>query len=384
LLPETVDFNPTGDGRSPLARAADWMNTACPTCGGPAQRETDTMDGFACSSWYFLRFASPHEEERPFDPAAVCDWLPVDTYVGGAEHAVMHLLYARFWTKVIYDAGLIDFVEPFSELRNQGVLHSAVDGQRMSKSKGNVVTPDEVVAEWGVDALRAYILFLGPFDASVVWDERGIVGVARFLERYWRLAHDIAKETGDRRLEIGRLGDWEIERPAAGRQLPADETLERMRHKMIKRITREMEQFRFNTAVAGLMEYLNGLIAVREAGQGTTEQWRDTIATFTLLLAPISPFITEEIWQRLLGRSDSVHRQPWPNYDESLVTDEQVTIVVQVNGKVRDRMEVAADSDDETLRQIALNSAGVQRHVNGREIREIIVVPRKLVNIVTD
>ncbi|MCP4423409.1 MAG: class I tRNA ligase family protein, partial [Chloroflexi bacterium] len=186
LLPETDDFAPAGDGRSPLANVAEWVNTACPACGGPARRETDTMDGFACSSWYFLRFPNPNYDDGPFDPTAVAKWLPVDTYVGGAEHAVMHLLYARFWTKVMFDAGLINFTEPFSQLRNQGMLLSAADGRKMSKSGGNVVTPDAVVAQHGVDALRAYILFLGPFDAEVTWDDAGIKGVTRFLDRYWR------------------------------------------------------------------------------------------------------------------------------------------------------------------------------------------------------
>ena len=190
-LPDTADFAPTGDGRSPLARIDAWVNTTCPRCGGPAQREIDTMDGFACSSWYFLRFANPRYSDGPFDPAAVRTWLPVDTYVGGAEHAVMHLLYARFWTKVMADAGLVDFAEPFIQLRNQGMVLSAVDGRKMSKSKGNVVTPDEVVAEHGADALRAYLLFLGPFDAEVIWDDRGIKGITRFLDKYWRLTQQV-------------------------------------------------------------------------------------------------------------------------------------------------------------------------------------------------
>ncbi len=189
LLPDIDDFAPTGDGRSPLARVEEWVNTTCPRCDRPAQRETDTMDGFACSSWYYLRFASPHYDQGPFEPEAMNDWLPVDTYVGGAEHAVMHLLYSRFWTKVMYDAGLVPFTEPFTELRNQGVLHAA-DGQRMSKSRGNVVTPDEVVEAHGTDALRTYILFIGPFEGDVIWDDKNIKGVDRFLERYLNTFYD--------------------------------------------------------------------------------------------------------------------------------------------------------------------------------------------------
>ncbi|MEJ2749457.1 MAG: class I tRNA ligase family protein, partial [Anaerolineae bacterium] len=370
LLPDTDDFAPTGDGRSPLARVEEWVNTTCPQCGGPAQRETDTMDGFACSSWYFLRFANPHYDAGPFDPAAVRRWLPVDTYVGGAEHAVMHLLYSRFWTKVMADAGLIDFDEPFSQLLNQGMLLSAVDGQKMSKSKGNVVTPDEVVARHGTDALRAYILFLGPFEAEVTWDDVGIKGVTRFLDRYWRLV----------------TGDWPSSPVHSFTQAtssrPPHHAFERARHKFIQRITGQMEDFRFNTAVAGYMEYLNYLIEMQDEAI-PAEQWQQAIETLTLLLAPICPFITEEVWQAVLGHDGSVHRQAWPDYDAALAADEVVTIIVQVNGKVRDRIEIEADLDEDRLRETAVSSPAVQRHINGQSIRKIVVVRNKLVNIVT-
>jgi leucyl-tRNA synthetase len=363
LLPEVSDFTPPGDGRSPLARAEEWVNVACPQCGGPARRETDTMDGFACSSWYFLRFASPHEDERPFDPEAVRAWLPVDTYVGGAEHAVMHLLYARFWTKVMFDAGLIDFTEPFAQLRNQGMLLSPVDGQKMSKSKGNVITPDEIVAQYGVDTLRAYVLFLGPFDAEALWDSRGIIGVQRFLERYWKLANEIA------------------ELPGGGRAI--DDAFERERHKIIRRITHDMEKFRFNTAVAALMEYLNGLYAARERPV-TPSQWREAIRALTLLLAPIAPFVTEEVWQAVLGETGSVHQTEWPGYDERLAADEQVTIAIQVNGKLRDRMLIDAGSNEDSLRRAALENEKARATIAGRPIRDVIVVPGRLVNIATE
>ena len=364
LLPETDEFAPTGDGRSPLARVENWVNTTCPQCDGPAQRETDTMDGFACSSWYFLRFPNPYYEDGPFDPEAVKQWLPVDIYVGGAEHAVMHLLYARFWTKVMFDAGLIDFNEPFSQLLNQGMLLSAVDGQKMSKSKGNVVTPDEVVSGHGTDALRAYVLFLGPFAAEVTWDEAGIKGVTRFLDRYWRLA----------------TGDW-LPSPAHPRTRSPHHAFERARHKFIKRITREMEGFRFNTAVAGYMEYLNYLIEMQDQPI-LAAQRRQAIETFTVLLAPICPFITEEVWQVVLDHADSVHRQTWPGFEEALAQDEMVTIIIQVNGKVRDRMEMAADVAEELLRETAVARPKVRRFINGKSIRKIIVVPPALVNIV--
>jgi len=286
----------------------------------------------------------------------------VDTYVGGAEHAVMHLLYSRFWTKVIADAGLIDFDEPFSQLLNQGMLLSAVDGQKMSKSKGNVVTPDEVIAKHGTDALRAYILFLGPFEAEVTWDDVGIKGVTRFLDRFWRVAS-------------GRV---------ASRQVASSpvHTFERERHKFIQRITREMGGFRFNTAVAGYMEYLNYLIEMQ--GEAIPDnQWQQAIETLTLALAPICPFITEEVWQTVLGHTDSVHRQAWPDYDEALTVDEVVTVVIQVNGKVRDRIKVDTDASEDVLRETAVTLPSVQHHINGQSIRKIIVVRNKLVNIVT-
>jgi leucyl-tRNA synthetase len=364
LLPDTTDFAPLGDGRSPLARVESWVRTTCPNCDGPAERETDTMDGFACSSWYFLRFTSPRYDAGPFDPEEVKRWMPVDTYVGGAEHAVMHLLYARFWSKVLYDAGLIPFSEPFTQLRNQGMLHSAVDGQKMSKSKGNVVTPDEVIARHGTDALRAYVLFLGPFDADVVWDERGIKGIIRFLERYWNLA-----------LKICAGGNKESDEKRYSR------AFERKRHQMIRRISAQMEGFRFNTAIAALMEYLNYLLTVDAKQVGST-QWREALETLTLLMSPIVPFISEEVWQELLGHAESVHRQTWPQFDQATAQDEQITVIVQVNGRLRDKLVMPAGAEDSKLREAAVSSPRVKRHVGDKEIRKVIVVPEKLVNIV--
>lgn len=361
LLPNTDDFAPAGDGSSPLSRITEWVQTTCPQCGNSAKRETDTMDGFACSSWYFLRFASPHYQDGPFDPEQVKRWLPVDTYVGGAEHAVMHLLYARFWTKVMFDAGLVDFVEPFTQLRNQGMMLSAQDGRKMSKSRGNVVTPDEVVAQYGADALRAYLLFLGPFDAEALWDDKGIRGITRFLDRYWRLAHEVPIK--------------------AQSSSAANEAFIRMRHKTIQRVTNDMAEFHFNTAVSGLMEYLNFLVDVQANGISAAA-WREAIETFTLLLAPICPFITEEIWQTVLGHETSIHRADWPDYDEALTVAAQVTIPVQVNGKLRDRIVLALNADEKLVEETAVSTQGVQRFVNGRSIRKVIVVPNKLVNIV--
>ncbi len=361
LLPDIDDFAPAGDGRSPLARLSSWVQTTCPACGGQAQRETDTMDGFACSSWYFLRFASPHEAQRPFDPQAVRHWLPVDVYVGGAEHAVLHLLYARFWTKVMYDAGLIDFHEPFRQLRNQGVLH-APDGQRMSKSRGNVITPDEVAAQYGVDALRAYIVFMGPFDANVVWDDRGIRGVTRFLERLWKLAHEVARD--------GEGAGAAYDRPFA-----------RAMHQAIRRVSEDMEAYKFNTAVAALMAWLNELAAARDRPIPAA-QWREALQTFCLLLAPIAPFIAEELWQEALGHEQSVHLQAWPAYDPALLQTAEQQFAVQVNGRLRDTIMAPADSDDETLRALALASAAVQRHVGHKAVRRTVIVPGRVINLV--
>lgn len=361
LLPETADFAPAGDGRSPLARITEWVQTACPQCGAPAQRETDTMDGFACSSWYFLRFADPQYPDGPFNPAAVRRWLPVDTYVGGAEHAVMHLLYARFWTKVMADAGLIAFDEPFSQLRNQGVLLAASDGRRMSKSRGNVVTPDEMAERYGTDALRAYLLFLGPFDAEVTWDERGIRGVSRFLDKVWRLGQNVPARIDD---EVGQ-NDW----------------FERRRQQIIRRVTADLEGFRFNTAVAALMEYVNELSGPTAISIPVTQQ-RQNVATLALLLAPICPFIVESLWQEALGHEGSVHQQPWPAFDPALAQEAMVTIPVQVNGKVRDRIEVGLDEAESLVGKTAVAAPGVQRYLTGKPIQQLIIVPNKLVNIV--
>jgi leucyl-tRNA synthetase len=352
-LPETQDFQPNDDGRSPLSRLESWVATSCPRCSGPARRETDTMDGFACSSWYFLRFASPDYEHGPFDPRAVSDWLPVDTYVGGAEHAVMHLLYVRFWTKVMFDAGLIDFDEPFPRLLSQGVLHAASDGRRMSKSRGNVVTPDEVVARHGVDALRAYVLFLGPFDGDVTWSDDNICGIERFLRRVWQLATTPHAE---------------------GTAYDAD--FERERHRVIARVTTEFEAFEFNTAIAGLMEYASYLA---RAPAVPAAQWAAAVESLTLLLAPICPFIAEEIWAQS-GHSASIQSAPWPSYDPALAQSELTTIVVMIDGKVRERLNAPRGLSEDALRERAL--AAVESQLQGRAPRQVIVVPDRLVNVV--
>ncbi len=372
LLPELENFEPSGDGRSPLAKVESWVNTTCPKCGGPAKRETDTMDGFACSSWYFLRFASPNENDRPFDPELMKYWLPVDLYVGGAEHAVMHLLYARFWTKVMHDAGLVPFVEPFPTLRNQGMLLS-YDNQKMSKSSGNVVTPDAVAEEHGVDALRAYILFLGPFEAESKWEENGIKGVTRFLSRVWNLAKDTLSPSHPLTYSDEKSGRID------------EKNFRRWMHKTIKRVTYDIEHFEFNTSVAALMEYVNFLYECRGENNSIAvsgELWREGIEVLARLCSPITPFISEEIWQNVLGNSQSVHLLPWLIYAEKYLVEDEITIVVQVNGKLRDQITMPADIDGEAMKQAALSSAQVKKFIDGKSIVKVITVPGKLINLV--
>jgi leucyl-tRNA synthetase len=355
LLPDIANYQPSGTGRSPLANVPEFVNTTCPRCGGPAERETDTMDGFACSSWYFLRFASPHETAVPFDREAVDYWLPVDLYIGGAEHAVMHLLYARMWTKVMFDAGLINFKEPFPALRNQGMIW-AEDGQKMSKSKGNVVTPDAMVEKYGADALRLWELFMGPFEEPTNWNEEGVVGMARYLSRVWNLVR--------RYVEAG-----------SPQGAPGEQTL-RKTHQAIRTATDHVERLRFNTALATLMDEINYLARLEPEAIG-----RAAIESYVLMLAPMAPHITEELW-RALGHQDSVHLQSWPGFDPALARDEVVTVVVQVNGKVRDKLEVAADSAEDQVRELAFSSEAVKRHLDGKTPRKVIYVPNKLLSIV--
>ena len=355
MLPPMKDYEPSGTGRSPLANVPEFVNTTCPKCGGPAERETDTLDGFACSSWYFLRFASPHESERPFDRRAVDYWLPVDLYVGGAEHAVMHLLYARMWTKVMCDAELISFDEPFPVLRNQGVVWAA-DGQRMSKSKGNVVTPDAMIEKYGADALRLWELYMSPFDESTNWNESGVAGPLRFITRLWTMIR--------RYVEAG-----------CPEESPSNETLKQT-HKTIEAVTDHIERLRFNTGLAKLMDHLNYLAKLTPAEMG-----RFAAESMVVLLAPMAPYVTEEMW-RALGHKNSVHLEAWPKFDPNLVRDETVTVVVQINGKVRDRLEVRAGAPEAEVRDLALKSEAVIKHLAGKTPQKIIYIPNKMLSIV--
>ncbi len=363
LLPEMEDFAPDDTGLSPLARARDWVETTCPSCGGPAERDTDTMAGFACSSWYFLRFASPRERERPFDPEAVRYWLPVDLYVGGAEHAVMHLIYARFWTKVMYDEGMIDFGEPFCVLKNQGMILGE-DGQKMSKSKGNVVTPDEMVARYGADALRLYILFMGPFEAELEWNEDGIAGTYRFLKRVWSVV---------------------TETHLAERSEPEPDLQSELRYRVaatVKKVTGDMDCFAFNTAVAALMELVNFLSAQRDRAGAAGIYWREAVRDLLVMLAPMTPFMAEELWHQVGFPGKTVHRQPWPDWDEEDLVLDTVEIVVQVNGRIRARVDVPSDASEEQLREAALSHGRIRELLGDSEPERVIVVPGRLVNVI--
>ena len=366
LLPEDVQF--IFEGPSPLERSDQFRHTTCPSCGGPAERETDTMDTFVDSSWYYIRYASPKDGEEAFDPEAVRYWLPVDQYIGGIEHAIMHLLYSRFFTKVLRDLGLVDFDEPFTNLLCQGMV--VVGGAKMSKSKGNVITPDQFFELYGADTLRLFILFLGPPEADKEWSESGIDGAHRFLHRVWRLV--------DRYMNILTLKTQPV---------PEDSEVPRrlsfLTHSTIKKVTDDIERFAFNTAIAAIMEYTNGLNkAIEEAPDAfNTFEGHEAIRSLVLLLAPFAPFIAEELWEEV-GGEFSVHQRPWPEFDPELSRAERITMVVQINGKVRDRIEVDAGIAREEMEKVALGSARILMLLEGKDIAKVIVVPGKLVNLV--
>ena len=369
LLPEIDDFSPAGTGESPLARLADFVKVDCPSCGGAAKRETDTMDGFACSSWYFLRFPNPHYKEAAFDPEQIKYWLPVDMYVGGAEHAVMHLLYARFWVKVMYDAGLLSFIEPFTRLRSQGMLLGE-DGRKMSKSLGNVVTPDTVVEKYGPDAVRLFVLFLGSFELEVAWSEKAISGVQRFLQRVWDL---VISSPGSKNDDTA--------------DMTSSEHYGKLRYELnysIKKVSTDIAQFGFNTAIAQLMTLTNTMSAAQsEPGFTDTPLWSTTIRDLLKLLAPFAPFISEELWERrgYFASEGTIHRAPWPVCDEKALVREEILYPIQVNGKIRDRITVPADITEDQLREIVLSSKKVQKHLEGKQIVKFIVVPKRLISV---
>jgi leucyl-tRNA synthetase len=354
-LPEEADFSHAGE--SPLKYNEKWVNTTCPNCGGPGKRETDTIDGFMCSSWYFLRYCSPDYDQAAYDPQKVKYWMPVDIYTGGAEHAVMHLLYARFFIKAIRDMGLVSFGEPFKKLFNQGII--IAEHEKMSKSKGNVVNPDEYVSELGADTVRAYMMFLGPWEQGGEWFDTGISGVFRWLNRVWNLA----------------LEDYQSSDESGNREM------ERAIHQTIKKVTNDMDRLRFNTMVAALMEFTNFMSRIKETCSVTSETWCSGITNLLILLAPTAPHMTEELWYKL-GHEGSIHNQRWPKWDEALAKEEEITLVVQVNGKLRDRINVPVSITEDEAKQIANDSEKIKTHTAGKKIINIIYVPGKLVNIV--
>jgi len=362
LLPEDAEFLPTGE--SPLLYHKGFRYTTCPACGGPAERETDTMDTFMCSSWYHMRYTSPGYDKGPIDPVESKYWLPVDQYTGGIEHATMHLLYTRFFTKACRDMGILNHDEPMLRLFNQGIILGE-DNEKMSKSRGNVVNPDKYVEAMGADAVRLYLMFIGPWEEGGPWNSRGIEGVYRFLNRVWSL---VVNSSWGR-----READDDLQR--------AERELRRVTHKTIKRVGDDMDAFHFNTMIAALMEYANYLVKARQTAVAGGEAWLEAVESLVLMLAPSCPHVAEELWQRL-GKPYSVHNQRWPRWQPELARDEVVTIVVQVNGKVRDRIEVPADVDEETVRQAALASDGARRYMDGKAVHKVVYAPGKLVNIV--
>jgi len=369
LLPTDAEYIPTGEG-SPLASNAGFLNTTCYRCGGPARRETDTMDTFFDSSWYMLRYLSPGYSEGPFDPA-VKDWLPVDQYTGGAEHAVMHLLYSRFFIKGLHDMGVVDFEEPFLRLFNQGVILGE-DHEKMSKSRGNVVNPDEVVEGLGADAVRCFMMFIGPWDQGGPWSEVGINGVARWLNRVWDIVvRDPADLDGERQ---------EVARATAITDDKRRETL-RVLHQTIRRCHNDLDRFKFNTAIASLMELANHLNRVWAESSIDSATWRECIENFLLMLAPIAPHVTEELWERT-GHAYSIHQQAFPSWDDDLAAEDTITLVVQVNGKVRDKLEVPAGIEEAAAQELALASPRVKSYTDGKLVSKTIFVPGRLVNLV--
>jgi leucyl-tRNA synthetase len=369
VLPEDAEFLPTGE--SPLKHHEGFLHTECPECGGPATRETDTMDTFVCSSWYQYAYLSPyykedepaHADSTPIDPEEADYWLPVDVYTGGIEHATMHLIYTRFFTKFMRDIGLVDFDEPMVTLRNQGIILGE-DSEKMSKSRGNVVAPDELVGEYGADTVRGYLMFGWRWDQGGPWDPHGIDGVYRWLHRVWSLVLEPPREETDREPTDEEVAD-----------------LRRWTHRTIESVSEDMEAFAFNTIIARLMELTNALIKAKESALYGGGAWDEGIETLLLLMAPACPHVAEELWSRT-GRPYSIHQQAWPESIPELTVEEIITLVVQVNGRVRARLEVPADISEEAAKEAALAEENVQRYTEGRQIKRVIYVPGRLVNVV--
>jgi leucyl-tRNA synthetase len=359
LLPDDVEWKPTGE--SPLKLHPTWKNNPCPVCGEPAVRETDTMDTFMCSSWYHLRYLSPWYAEGPFDEAEYNYWMPVDTYTGGIEHANMHLLYTRFFHKALRDMQITEGPEPMVQLRNQGMVLGE-DHEKMSKSRGNVTAPDDLVRRYGADAVRSYLIFFAKWDMGAPWNRSGIEGTSRWLKRVWTLFTE----------------------KGSGQAHASPETLKVLRrkgHQTLKQVTHDYEQFEFNTIVSGLMELLNEMYRAGEAGAAGTPEWSEAVDTYLRMLAPVCPHIAEELWA-VLGKPYSIHTQSWPKVDEAATREDEITIPVQVNGKLRDRLVFPADASEEEIKAAVMASQTIQKYLEGKTPKKVIVVQKKLVSIV--
>ena len=362
LLPDDItEWKPTGE--SPLKFHPTWKDAVCPVCGEHATRETDTMDTFMCSSWYHLRYLSTHNDNAPFDDAEYNYWMPVDTYTGGSEHANMHLLYFRFFHKALRDMGITEGGEPVMQLRNQGMV-LAEDNSKMSKSKDNVVAPDVLVKKYGADTVRAYLMFFARWQQGAPWDSHGIEGTARWMRRVWTLFTDPASPSGT---------------PASA---DVKKNLRRRVHQTLKRVTHDFENFEFNTIISSLMELLNEMYKAREAGAVGTDAWNEAVEIYLKMIAPVTPHIAEELWTNHLGKPYSIHQQKWPHVDEAAAREDSIEIPVQVNGKVRDRIVVAVDASEEEIRTAALASEIIQKYLEGKEPRKVIVAHGKLVSVV--
>lgn len=365
-LPTDVKFQ--GPGLSPLTTNESFFHTACPNCGKAARRETDTMDTFVDSSWYFLRYADPHNENLPFDKGKTNYWMPVDQYIGGVEHAILHLLYSRFFTKVLKDLKLLDIEEPFKNLLTQGMVLR--DGAKMSKSKGNTVSPEEIIESYGADTARLFVLFAAPPERDLEWSDQGVEGCFRFLNRIYRLVEETIENNSFNNI--------------ANDMTKEDKDLQYMINNTIKRVTEDLEErFNFNTAVSGIMELVNHLYKYKEINKNLINGplFKQGIETVIILLSPFAPHITEELWQKI-GKDISVYLTEWPKYDEKAIIKDEVEIVVQINGKVREKIMISSSVSKEDMEKAAISSEKIQQLIKGKEVKKIIAVPKKLINIV--
>ncbi len=369
LLPKVKDYLPAEEGKSPLAKSKKFIEVVCPKCKNLAQRETDTMDTFVCSAWYYLRYADPENNKKFVSKEKLKNWLPVKMYIGGAEHTVLHLLYSRFFTKALKNLGYLNFDEPFLSLYHQGIILGP-DSQKMSKSRGNVIDPDKEVKKYGADTIRMYLSFMGPYDQGGPWNPKGIIGIYRFLEKVWNLQNKIKKSKIPAQKQVLDEAN-------------KNQELEKIIHKTIKKVTEDIENFKFNTAISALMILVNEMLKFPRL---TTTNYQ----TILLLLAPFAPHLAEELWQKYFTKipnpkikiKNSIHNQSWPGYDKKLIKEKKLILIIQINGKVRDKIEVESDISEEKLKKLAFAEKKVQKWIEGKRIKKIIFVPGKLINIV--